>query len=123
VIASYFDQHSLGPKVVLTSVLYNLNGVAEDIIKTFTDGQVTERWYKEYDLKNGGVGKLAPFGELSSAVTTEDQATLDTITKAVENGDIKVPDAVTGDPTIGKPGAAEKIDPESIGCTADMQKK
>jgi basic membrane protein A and related proteins len=120
VIASYFDQHDLGPKVVLTSVLYNLDGVAEDIIKTYTDDKMTDHWYKTYDLKNGDVGKLAPYQNLSSAVSEEDQQTLDTITRAVENGDIQVPDAVEGSPTIGKPGSAEKIDPESIGCTAEM---
>jgi len=122
VIASYFDQHDLGPKVVLTSVLYNLDGVAQDIIKTYVDGKIGDHWYKDYDLANGDVGKLAPYQNLSSAVSDADQKTLDTITEAVKNGDIKVPDAVTGDPTIGKPGTAAKIDPKSIGCTADMQK-
>jgi basic membrane protein A len=121
VIASYFDQHDLGPNVVLTSVLYNLDGVAEDIINTYVDGKMGDHWYKTYDLNNGNVGELAPYQNLSSAVSDEDQQILDTVTEAVKSGDIKVPDAVEGSPTIGKPGSAAKIDPESIGCTAEMQ--
>ena len=48
---------------------------------------------------------------------------MDQITAAVKNGTIKVPDAVTGNPTIGTPNSGAKIDPKSIGCTADMQKQ
>jgi basic membrane protein A len=123
VIASYFDQHDLGPNVVLTSVLYNLNGVAKDIITTYAEGKNTPRWYKTYDLKNGNVGTLAPLKNLSNAITAEDKQTLDKITQAVKNGDIKVPDAVEGSPTIGTPGSGAKIDPKSVGCTADMQRQ
>ena len=123
VIASYFDQHDLGPRVVLTSVLYNLNGVAEDIIKTYVDGNNTDRWYKDYNLKDGDIGTLAEFQNLSSAVSAENQAKLDTITAAVESGEIKVPDAVEGSPTIGKPNSGAKVDPESIGCTAEMRRQ
>jgi basic membrane protein A and related proteins len=122
VIAQYFDQADLGPKVVLTSVTYNLDGVLVDVIKTFQDGKMTPRWYKEYAYKDG-VGKLAPFGELDSVVSAEAKANLDKMTKAVEDGTIKVPDAVLRSPTIGKPGDGGKIDPASIGCTKEMQLK
>ena len=39
-IPSYYDDHSLGPKVVLTSVLYNLQGVAYDIIQRGVQGKL-----------------------------------------------------------------------------------
>jgi basic membrane protein A len=117
VVASYFDDASLGPKSVLTSVLYNLNGVAEDIIKSYTDKSITSNWYKEYTLADGKVGELAPNPALSSVVTPAIQAKIDALKAKIVSGQIKVPDAVTGSPTIGgKVGSGMKIDPKSIGC-------
>jgi basic membrane protein A len=117
VVPSYFDDHTLGPKVVLTSVLYNLDGVAKDIIKSYTDKQITPNWNKEYTLAQGKVGELAPNPSLTSVVTPEIQKKLDDIKAKVVSGEIKVPDAVTGDPVIGaKVGSGMTIDPKSIGC-------
>jgi basic membrane protein A and related proteins len=117
VVASYFDDHTLGPKVVLTSVLYNLDGVAEDIIKSYTEKKVTPNWYKEYTLAEGNVGALAPNPDLSSVVTPEIQKKVDAFKAKIVSGQIKVPDAVKGDPVIGaKVGSGMTIDPKSIGC-------
>lgn len=117
VVASYFDDANLGPKVVLTSVLYNLDGVAEDIIKSYTDKKITDNWYKEYTLADGKVGELAPNPALNSVVTPEIQKKVDAFKAKIVSGQIKVPDAVTGSPTIGsKVGSGMKIDPKSIGC-------
>jgi basic membrane protein A len=115
-IPSYFDDASLGPKVVLTSVLYNLDGVAYNIIKAYTDKEITDNWYKEYDLANGNIGSLAPNPAVSSVVTSDIQQKVDAIKQKIISGDIKIPDAVTGSPTIGKVGSGSKIDPKSIGC-------
>lgn len=117
VVASYFDSYKLGPKVVLTSVLYNLDGVAEDIIKSYTEKKITDNWYKEYTLGKGNVGELAPNPTLEgSVVTPEIQKKVDDFKAKIISGEIKVPDAVQGDPTIGKVGSGMKIDPKSIGC-------
>jgi basic membrane protein A and related proteins len=115
-IPSYFDDASLGPKVVLTSVLYNLDGVAYNIIKAYTDKQITHNWYKEYNLANGNIGSLAPNQGVSSIVTPDIQKKVDALKQKVISGDIKIPDAVTGSPTIGKVNSGSKIDPKSIGC-------
>jgi basic membrane protein A len=117
VVASYFDDASLGPKVVLTSVLYNLNGVAEDIIKNYTEKKITDNWYKDYTLANGKIGELAPNPALASVVTPEIQKKVDEYKAKIIDGTIKVPDAVTGSPTIGgKVGSGMTIDQKSIGC-------
>jgi len=123
VVAQYRDQHDLGRNVVLTSVVYNLTGVAENIIKDGLDKKIGAHYYKSYNLGNFKVGTLAPLQNLSSALTPEDKQIMATVTKAVADGTIKVPDAVTGSTPIGKPGAAEKIDPTSLGCTTAMQRK
>jgi basic membrane protein A and related proteins len=122
VIAQYRDQHTLGKNVVLSSVVYNLDGVAQAIIKDAADNKVGTHYYKSYNLGNLNVGTLAPLYNLSSALTPDDKKKLADVTAAVKDGTIKVPDAVTGNPTIGKPGAAAKIDPASIGCTTAMQR-
>jgi basic membrane protein A and related proteins len=118
VVASYFDDSSLGPKVVLTSVLYNLGGVAESIIKSYVDKQITPHWNQQYDLANKQIGELAPNPNLAgSVVTPAMQAKLDALKAKIISGQIKVPDAVTGSPTIGtKVGSGMTIDPKSIGC-------
>ncbi len=118
VVPSYFDSYKLGPKVVLTSVLYNLDGVAEDIIKSYTEKKITDNWYKEYTLGNGKVGELAPNPTLEgSVVTAEIQQKVDDFKAKIISGEIKVPDAVKGDPVIGaKVGSGMTIDPKSIGC-------
>jgi basic membrane protein A and related proteins len=120
VIASYFDSWKLGPKTVLASVLYNLDGVAQDIIKSYTDKQVTQHWYKEYTLANGNVGNLALNPTLTGdgkPITPEIVKQLADYKKKIISGDIKVPDAVNSDTPIGlKVGSGAKIDPKSIGC-------
>jgi basic membrane protein A len=115
-IASYYDDHSLGPKVVLTSVLYNLQGVAYDIIKRGVQGKIPQHWYRSYNLKNAKVGELAPYYNLAPVVTPAMRAKLAQIKARVLSGKIKVPDETQGSPTIGTVGSGSKITPKSIGC-------
>jgi basic membrane protein A len=117
VIPSYFDSHNQAPKVVLTSVLYNLQGVAENLIMLGKQGKIGDHFYKDYTYKNIGVGKLAPFYNLASAVSPEAKAGLAKVTSEVLSGKIKIPDETTGKPTIGTPNTAAKIDVKSLGCT------
>jgi basic membrane protein A len=117
VIPSYFDSHSQAPKVVLTSVLYNLQGVAEDLIKRGVAGQIGDHFSADYTYKNMGVGKLAPFYGLSSAVPNSALSQLKKIESEVLSGKIKIPDETQGSPTIGTPDSAAKINVKSLGCT------
>lgn len=116
-VASYFDSSEIGPKVVLTSVLYNLDGVAVDIIKSFVDKKIGKNWYKDYTLADGKVGELAPNKNLpEGTISDEAQQKVDDLRQKIVSGEIKVPDAVTGSPTLGAVGSGMKIDPKSIGC-------
>jgi basic membrane protein A len=117
VVASYFDDTSLGPQTVLASILYNLNGISEDIIKSYVNHQIPSHWYKEYNLANFQVGHLVLNPALSpSVITAADKQKLDAIQAKIVSGKIKIPDAVHGSPSIGTVGAGAKIDPKSIGC-------
>jgi basic membrane protein A and related proteins len=116
VVASYFNDASLGPNVVLTSVLYNLDGVAANLVQMAQQnkGNFGPHFFKSYALADFGVGKLAPF--MSGAVSSSAQAKFNAIQQKVLSGQIKVPDAVTGSPTIGTVGSGAKVSPSSIGC-------
>jgi basic membrane protein A len=115
-IPSYYDDHSLGPKVVLTSVLYNLQGVAYDLIKRGVQGKLGPHFYYSYNLKNLKVGELAPYYNLGSAVPASARAKLAQIRAGVLSGKIRVPDETQGSPTIGTVNSAAKITTKSIGC-------
>ena len=115
-IASYYDDHSLNPKVVLTSVLYNLQGAGYDLVRRLVKGQLPDHFYRSYNLKNAHVGELAPFYNLSSQVPASVKATLASVRQKVINGQIKVPDETQGSPTIGTVGSGAKIDVKSLGC-------
>jgi basic membrane protein A and related proteins len=115
-IPSYFDDHSLGPKVVLTSVLYNLQGVAYDLIKRGVQGKLGPHFYYSYNLKNLRVGELAPYYNLGSVVSSAAKSKLTQIRANVLSGKIRVPDETQGSPTIGTLNSAAKISPKSIGC-------
>jgi basic membrane protein A and related proteins len=117
VIPSYFDSHSQAPKVVLTSVLYNLQGVAEDLIKLGKSGGIGDHFFKDYTYKNIGVGKLAPYYNLASAVSPAAKAGLAKVTSEVLSGKIKIPDETIGNTTIGTPNSAAKVNVKSLGCT------
>jgi basic membrane lipoprotein Med (substrate-binding protein (PBP1-ABC) superfamily) len=111
-IAQYFDQAPKAPDVILSSVLFNLQGINEDMIKRGMDGQIGEREHLVYDLASLDVGELTGFGQLDAAVSADAKKQLDEIEQKIRSGDIKVPD----NDALAKPGAAAKIDPKSLGC-------
>lgn len=122
IIPSYFDAHKQAPDVVLTSVLYNLQGVAFDLIKRLSKKNLPRRFFKSYTFTNLGVGRLAPFYNLGSAVPAKARAQLAAVDKAIKTGKIRVPDETRGvngrgANAIGKEGSAAKINVRSIGCT------
>jgi basic membrane lipoprotein Med (substrate-binding protein (PBP1-ABC) superfamily) len=112
VIAQYFDQAQKAPDVILTSVLQNLQGINEDLVKRGVEGTIKPSEHFEYTLANMDVGTLASFGDLDSAVSADQKAKLGAIEKKIRSGDIKVP----ANEALAKPKAAEGIDPKSLGC-------
>jgi len=112
VIAQYFDQAAKAPDVILTSVLQNLQGINEDLIKKEVEGTIKPRDHFEYTLANMDVGTLAPYGKLASVVTPEMQKKVDEVQQKIKDGSIKVPD----NEQLAKPKAAASIDPKTLGC-------
>ncbi len=112
VIAQYFDQADKAPDVILTSVLFNLQGINEDMIKRAMDGKIKPREHLVYTLANLDVGTLAGFGALDSQVSDEAKAKLKEVEQKIRQGTIKVP----GNDQLAKPKSAAGIDPKSLGC-------
>lgn len=104
VIASYFDSHEQAPDVVLTSVLYNLQGVTEEMVTRAVNGEIKPTNYS-FGLEFG-VGELAPFYELESVVPEDVQAKVEEIKAGIEDGSIVVPD----ESVLGEQGSGAKYD-------------
>jgi len=115
VVPSYYDNHASAPEVVLTSVLYNLNGITADLIDKGAAGEIGAKAYLPYTFANLGVGELAPFYD-NPAVTPEVQATLAAYEEKLRSGEIVVPDDLD-DPTLSVKGVGSSLDPASIGCS------
>ncbi len=89
-ISQYFDTHSQAPSVVLTSVLFNLQGSVGDLITMGAAGKLKNANYVT-DF-NAGAGKLAPFyGLAPSVVTPAIQARLKKIEASISSGKLVVP--------------------------------
>jgi basic membrane lipoprotein Med (substrate-binding protein (PBP1-ABC) superfamily) len=89
-ISQYFDTHSQAPKVVLTSVLFNLQGSVGQLIALGAAGKLKNKDYLT-DF-NAGAGKLAPFYDLAPGVVTPAiQARLHKIEALIASGKLKVP--------------------------------
>ena len=91
------------------------------------DGELGDHFAQSYKLdtlKNAG---LAPFYEQEELVGQENIDRLEKAREMVADGTITVPDEIVSDPdvaggaTIGKPGAAAKIDVADIGCDDQVQ--
>ncbi len=104
VIASYFDTHAQAPDVVLTSVLYNLQGVNKEMVSKGVKGEITNTNYP-FGL-DFGVGELAPFYDLDSVVPDEAKSKLDTVVSEIKDGSLKVPDTEA----LSKVGSGAKYD-------------
>jgi basic membrane protein A and related proteins len=115
VIAQYFDQNQLNPNVVLTSVLFNLQGTGYDMIKRGSSGfKWPAHWFHSYNLKTGRVGTLAPLhSPLAAKVPANVKAKMKVFLSMILSGKLKVPDEFV----IGqKLGSGAKIPVASIGC-------
>ena len=114
VIPSYFDSYDAAPDVVLTSVLYNLNGITADLIDKGAAGEIGERAYLPYTYANLSVGELADFHD-NAVITPEVQEKITLVEQRLRDGEIVVPDDLDS-PTLGEKGVGSSIDPASIGC-------
>ncbi|MGD9695137.1 MAG: BMP family protein [Thermoleophilia bacterium] len=108
VIASYFDSNAQAPDVVLTSVLYNLDGVTKEMIRRAQAGEIEPTNYA-FGL-DFGVGTLAPFYGLEDVVPADAKTRLEEITRQIEDGTITVPDTEA----LGVQGAGGKIDTATL---------
>ena len=116
VIPSYFDSYEQAPEVVLTSVLYNLNGITADLIERGARGEIVSQEYIPFNYANLQVGELADFHGRNDVVTDEIKATLTEIEEKLRSGEIVVPDEDGADAPLSIDGAGSTIDPASIGC-------
>jgi basic membrane protein A len=116
VIPSYYDSYESAPDVVLTSVLYNLDGITVDLIEKGAAGEIVPESYFPYNYANLGVGELADFHD-NPVVTAEILEKLTAIQDAMRDGTIVVPDEVGADAPLSVKGSGSTIDPASIGCT------
>ncbi|MBM9469298.1 BMP family lipoprotein [Nakamurella leprariae] len=120
VIPSYFDSYEQAPETVLTSVLYNLNGITADLIAKGAQGELGDadggdEQYFNYDYANLNVGELADFHG-NAAITPEIEAKLAEIEGKLRDGTITVPGEDGADMPLSENGAGSTIDPASIGC-------
>ena len=121
-VASYFDSNDLNPDAVITSALYGLDKIAYDVIDRGAKGELGEHFAQSYTLDTPQGGSLAPFYEQEELVGQKNIDRLDKVRSMIEDGTITIPDEIVSDPdvaggaTIGKPGAAAKIDVADIGC-------
>jgi basic membrane protein A len=115
VIPSYFDSYDQAPDVILTSVLYNLDGIVADLIKKGAAGDIEPRSYQPYNYANLKVGELADFHG-NPSVTADVQKRYEDIRAKVADGAITVPDEKGADAPLSVEGAGSKISPQSIGC-------
>jgi basic membrane protein A len=120
VVPSYFDSYDQSPDTVLTSVLYNLNGITADLVEKGAKGELGNadngnEQYFDYDYANLKVGELADFHG-NPAATPEIQAKLAEIEGKLRDGTIVVPNEDGADAPLSVEGAGSSIDPASIGC-------
>jgi basic membrane protein A and related proteins len=108
VIASYFDSHEQAPGVVLTSVLYNLQGVTEEMVRRGVEGEIRPRNYV-FGL-DFGVGELAPFYELEDEVPAEAKERVAQLVEDIKAGRVTVPSTAV----LGRKGAGSTIDPATL---------
>jgi basic membrane protein A and related proteins len=104
VIASYFDAHEQAPDVVLTSVLYNLQGVNKEMIRRAVEGEIEPTNY-QFGL-DFGVGELAPFYELEAELPEGTVEQLEEVVAQIKDGTVVVPDTTV----LGKQGAGASFD-------------
>lgn len=104
-VASYAPQHSLAPKTILTSVLYDLITLVKKIVIKWEDGTVEG---KVYSMGMGeGIGYLFPNPTMDTIIPKSVQAKVKKLTDAIKSGKVKIPE-------YSKPGESDKYDPSKV---------
>jgi len=111
VIPSYFDAHSRAPDVVLTSVVYNLDKIAVNLVSRAKAGRIKNHEFVSYTLGNIGVGHLAPLYQFKGQVGATNLAKLAAISRKIRSGQINLPRT-----TLEKVGGGANVNLKSIGC-------
>lgn len=111
VITEYFSNVEQGPDVIIATALFDFQSVVVDLVERFERGELSEEPFISYDT-DGGQLEIFDGAELSG----DQQAVFDRVAQMVKDGEIEIPDEAVGNPTIGEPGSAAKIDVKSIGC-------
>lgn len=107
VIAQYRDKHDQAPDVVLTSVLYGLDGITS----SFIEDAAKDDWKSEsLDVTIADGIELAPFYDLKDKVPADAQKKLATVEADIKSGAIVLP----GLDVLGVTGAADKVDLSSL---------
>jgi basic membrane protein A len=112
VMPEYFDSNDTAKEVILTSVLFDLQTLAEDVYTKGLNGDLKPGEMLPYTLAELPDGGVAPFYEDEGALGADGAAKVDEIKQKIIDGDIKVPNT----DEIGTVGTGSKIDPASIGC-------
>jgi basic membrane protein A and related proteins len=108
VIPQYFNKCDQAPDVVLTSVLYNLQG----IVGRFVEMAAEDTWKNEF-VELGldfGVGTLEYCEGTESDIPDDVKKAVEDASKKITDGTLVVP----GLDEIGKSGSADDIDPKSL---------
>ncbi len=113
VVPEYFDAYKQAPDVILTSVLFDLQGLTTDLIRRGAKGLLTPGQYIPYPMKGLKRAGLAPFrAAAAKAVGPAGLKKLQQLRQSMISGKIRIP--VTS--VIGVKGSGTKISPKSIGC-------
>ena len=108
VIPQYFNKCDQAPDVVLTSVLYNLQG----IVGRFVEMAAKDEWKNEF-VELGldfGVGELEYCTGTEGDIPDDVKQAAEKAAADIKSGALVVP----GLDEIGKTGSADKIDPKSL---------
>jgi basic membrane protein A len=112
VMPAYFDSNDTAKEVILTSVLFDLQTLAEDVYTKGLNGELEPGQMLPYAMADLPEGGVAPFYEDEDALGADGVAKVEEIKQKIIDGDIKVP---TTD-EIGTVGKGTEIDPASVGC-------
>lgn len=116
VIPSYFDTYEEAPEVILTSAIHGLTEIGEELVQMADAGEIEGQSFINFDVTNTDTIQTAPLYDHEQELGPEIVERFNTLVEAARAGDIEIPDETVGDTPIGTEGAAESVDPASLGC-------
>lgn len=116
VVPSYFDSNDQAPEVVLTSALHGLQEVSQRLITSAVNGEIEPSSFIDFSVTNTPSIGVAPLYENEEQIGADVVDQFETLVEQTRSGDITIPDETVGETPIGTEGAAEGIDPSTLGC-------